>query len=77
MSWKPETYASLSPYLIVEGAEATIAFLKATFGAVELRRFSRGDPAALRTRLTVRPDILPNVRPLHHLIGDRTCPILL
>ena len=37
--YKPQTYNTASPYLIVEGAGATIEFLKRVFGAVELRRF--------------------------------------
>jgi PhnB protein len=36
---KPEGYTSVSPYLIVDGAERTIEFLVHVFGAVELRRF--------------------------------------
>jgi len=36
---KPDGYSSVSPYLIVDGAAATIDFLKRAFGAVELRRF--------------------------------------
>lgn len=38
-SYKPEGYTSVSPYLIVDGAERTIEFLVRVFGAVELRRF--------------------------------------
>jgi PhnB protein len=38
-SYKPDSYNSVSPYLIVSGAAATIDFLEAVFGAVELRRF--------------------------------------
>ncbi|MGE3179611.1 MAG: VOC family protein, partial [Vicinamibacterales bacterium] len=34
-----EAYSTVSPYLIVNGAGATIDFLKAVFDAVELRRF--------------------------------------
>lgn len=37
--YKPDTYNSVSPYLIVDGASATIAFLEQVFGAVELHRF--------------------------------------
>jgi uncharacterized glyoxalase superfamily protein PhnB len=37
--YKPVNYSTASPYLIVEGAAATIDFLKRVFGAVELRRF--------------------------------------
>jgi uncharacterized glyoxalase superfamily protein PhnB len=36
---KPENYSTVSPYLIVNDAGATIEFLKRAFGAIELRRF--------------------------------------
>ena len=36
---KPTGYSTVSPYLIVDGAAATIKFLVQVFGAVELRRF--------------------------------------
>jgi uncharacterized glyoxalase superfamily protein PhnB len=36
---KPAGYSTVSPYLIVDGAEQTIGFLKLVFGATELRRF--------------------------------------
>ena len=36
---KPANYSTVSPYLIVGDADATIAFLKKVFDAVELRRF--------------------------------------
>ncbi len=38
-SYKPSNYSTVSPYVIVNGASATIDFLKHVFGAVELRRF--------------------------------------
>ncbi len=38
-SYKPNDYSTVSPYLVVDGASATIDFLKRVFGAVELRRF--------------------------------------
>jgi PhnB protein len=37
--YKPTNYSTVSPYLIVNGAAATIDFLKRVFGAIELRRF--------------------------------------
>lgn len=40
ISYKPKNYTTVSPYLIVNGASGTIAFLKRAFGAVELRRFA-------------------------------------
>jgi uncharacterized glyoxalase superfamily protein PhnB len=36
---KPAGYSTVSPYLIVDGAEQTIGFLTRVFGATELRRF--------------------------------------
>lgn len=38
-TYKPDGYSTVSPYLIVAGASATIDFLKRVFDAVELRRF--------------------------------------
>ena len=37
--YKPADYSTVSPYLVVNGAHATIEFLKQVFDAVELRRF--------------------------------------
>jgi uncharacterized glyoxalase superfamily protein PhnB len=39
IAYKPKNYSTVSPYLIVKGASATIEFLVNVFGAVELRRF--------------------------------------
>jgi len=44
--FKPASYNSASPYLIVTDAAATIRFLVTVFGAAELRRFA--DPASGR-----------------------------
>ena len=38
-TYKPVNYGTVSPYLIVGDANATIEFLKDVFGGVELRRF--------------------------------------
>ena len=38
-SYKPASYNTASPYLVVDGAARTIDFLNNVFGAVELRRF--------------------------------------
>jgi uncharacterized glyoxalase superfamily protein PhnB len=40
---KPNDYTSVAPYLIVDGASATIDFLKTVFGAQEIRRFPGPD----------------------------------
>jgi PhnB protein len=51
---KPENYTTVSPYLIVAGASATIEFLRSVFGAAELRRFA--DPAGKVMHAEVRID---------------------
>jgi uncharacterized glyoxalase superfamily protein PhnB len=40
MNFKPIEYSSVSPYLIVSVADATIQFMMAVFGGREIRRFS-------------------------------------
>lgn len=39
-TYKPAGYNTVSPYLIVDGAGATIEFLVRVFGAAEVRRFA-------------------------------------
>ena len=41
--FKPQNFSTVSPYLIVNGAAGTIAFLEHVFGAKELRRFPGAD----------------------------------
>lgn len=41
--YKPETFSTVSPYLIVNGAKDTIAFLKDVFGATVVRTFDSED----------------------------------
>jgi uncharacterized glyoxalase superfamily protein PhnB len=53
-AYKPENYNTVSPYLIVDGANGTIEFLKAVFGAFELRRFE--DAASRIMHAEVRID---------------------
>lgn len=45
--YKPSGYTSAAPYLIVDGAAATIDFLERAFGATELRRYP-GEDGRLR-----------------------------
>ena len=53
-SYKPDSYTTISPYLIVDGASATIEFLRNVFGAIELRRFP--DPSGKVMHAEVRID---------------------
>ena len=40
MTFKPNDYSTVSPYLIVTDADLTIRFLQTVFGASEIRRFA-------------------------------------
>lgn len=51
--FKPNNYSTVSPYLIVNGASATIEFLKRVFGAVELRRFPAADGKLLHAEVRI------------------------
>jgi uncharacterized glyoxalase superfamily protein PhnB len=53
-SYKPDGYTSVSPYLIVDGASATIDFLQRVFAADEIQRFA--DPAGRIMHAEVRID---------------------
>jgi PhnB protein len=37
--WKPQGYNAVSVYIVADGAQAVIDFLKKTFDATQLRRF--------------------------------------
>jgi len=39
-TYKPDGYTSVAPYLLVSGADQTLAFLEATFDAERLRHFT-------------------------------------
>ena len=50
---KPSDYTTVSPYLIVAGASATIDFLGRVFGAVELRRFPDAEGKLLHAEVRI------------------------
>jgi uncharacterized glyoxalase superfamily protein PhnB len=52
-AYKPEEYTSVSPYLVVDGAESTITFLTEVFGARELRRFPAGDGRIMHAEVRI------------------------
>lgn len=51
--YKPENYNSVSPYLMVDGADATIAFLKRVFGASQLRRIPGAEGKVLHAEVRI------------------------
>ncbi len=52
-NWKPEGYNSVSPYLLVKNAKDVIEFLKATFGATELRKHERPDGSVMHVEVRI------------------------
>ena len=50
---KPDGYTTVSPYLIVNGAAATIEFLRTVFEAVELRRFTGAGDAIMHAEVRI------------------------
>lgn len=51
--FKPAGYTSLSPYLMVKGAQRVIDFLKQTFNATELRRFDGPDGTIMHAEVRI------------------------
>jgi PhnB protein len=51
--YKPATYTSVAPYLIVEGAAGAIDFLTNVFSATELRRFPAPDGKILHAEVRI------------------------
>ena len=58
-SWKPDDYSSVSPYLVVDGAQRLLAFLEATFGATPLRRYDRpGGDAIIHAEVRIGDSVV-------------------
>ena len=53
MPTKPAGYSTVSPYLIVSGAQRVVDFLRRTFEGQELRRFERPDGAIMHTEVRI------------------------
>ena len=50
---KPKGYTSISPYIMVAGAQQLIDFLKRAFGATELRRYDMPDGTVMHAELRI------------------------
>jgi PhnB protein len=50
---KPEGYSSVSPYLMVEGAQRVVEFLKRPFDATDLRRYERLDGSIMHAEVRI------------------------
>jgi uncharacterized glyoxalase superfamily protein PhnB len=53
MSWKPAAHSTVSPYLVVDGAQKVIDFAKATFGATEVRRYDHPDGSIMHAEIRI------------------------
>lgn len=80
-SYKPANYSTVSPYLLVDGADTTIAFLKRVFGAIELRRSAdesgkvlhaevRIDDTVIMLAEATPPDWPPGLSHVHIYVPD-------
>ena len=56
--YKPESYNSLSPYFVVEGADAFIRLLEEIFGAVPLRRYDHADGSILHAEVRIDDSVV-------------------
>lgn len=57
-SYKPDNYSTVSPYLVVDGAEGTIDFLVRVLGAVELRRFPGAAGKIMHAEVRIEDTVL-------------------
>ena len=57
-NWKPASYTSVSPYLVVAGAETLIDFMQAVFGATVLRRFDRPDGSITHAEVRIDDSVV-------------------
>lgn len=55
---KPEGYPSVSPYLVVEGAQRVIDFLERAFGATALRRYDRPDGSIMHAEVRIDDSVV-------------------
>jgi len=56
--WKPPSYSTVSPYLVVAGAQKVIDFAKAVFGATELRRYDMPDGSIMHAEIRIDDTVI-------------------
>jgi uncharacterized glyoxalase superfamily protein PhnB len=57
-AWKPEGHSAVSPYLVVQRAEDTIAFLRAAFGAELILRHERPGGGVMHAELRIDDSVV-------------------
>lgn len=58
MSYKPDGYPDLAPYLLVRDAEATLAFCENVFGAIRLRIIPDDDGGIMHAECRIGDTVL-------------------
>ncbi|MFY0526058.1 VOC family protein [Archangium gephyra] len=56
--YKPEGYPSVSAYVMVDGAQRVIDFLKKAFDATELRRFDSPDGSIMHVEVRIEDSVV-------------------
>lgn len=56
--FKPAGYNSVSPYLVVDGAQKMVDLLKGVFGAKELRRYNNADGTILHAEIKIDDSVI-------------------
>lgn len=57
-TWKPVGYSSVSVYIVANGAQRVIDFLKKTFGAADLRRFDNPDGTIMHAEVRIEDTVV-------------------
>ncbi len=57
-AYKPESYNSVSPYFVVNGAQRFIDFLKKLFNAKELRRYDNADGTIMHAEIRIDDSVI-------------------
>ena len=58
MSYKPKAYTSVSPYLIVDGAQGTMTFLSRVLDAEKLREMRNPDGTIMHAEMRIDDTVL-------------------
>lgn len=57
-AWKPDSYPSMSPYIMVDNAARVIDFLVKVFDGVELRRHETPDGRVMHTEVRIDDSVV-------------------
>jgi PhnB protein len=55
---KPDGYTTVSPYLVIKGAQRVIDFLKQAFGATDLRRYEMPDGTIMHAEVRIDDTVI-------------------